>query len=292
MIISQIIGGLGNQMFQYAVGRAIATRLNKPLRLDVSPFANYQLHNGFELSRIFAGQMDLAPPEDLQRVIGWRAIPLVKRLLSRSELSVMRGKQFVVEPHFQHWADINRVPAPAYLVGYWQSEKYFQEIDPTIRADFVFRQPLSTQNQRVADHIARSNAVSLHVRRGDYVQNSKTFATHGTCSLDYYREAIRYVSERIEQPKFFIFSDDISWVRNNLKIDFPCSYVDHNHGAESYNDMRLMSLCQHNIIANSSFSWWAAWLNANHNKIVVAPKKWFSNNNDVSDLYPQNWIKL
>jgi hypothetical protein len=148
------------------------------------------------------------------------------------------------------------------------------------------------KNQLIAQEIGQSNAISLHVRRGDYVHNSNTLATHGLCSLDYYQTAINYITERVAQPNFFIFSDDITWVKDNLKVDFKCRFVDHNHGTESYNDMRLMSLCQHHIIANSSFSWWAAWLNPNHKKIVIAPRQWFVNDNNVSDLFPQNWVKL
>jgi hypothetical protein len=110
--------------------------------------------------------------------------------------------------------------------------------------------------------------------------------------LDYYREAIRHIAERVEQPRFFVFSDDIAWVKDNLIIDFPSHYVDHNHGTESYSDMRLMSLCQHHIIANSSFSWWGAWLNPITDKIVIAPRRWFANQTDVRDLIPQDWVTL
>lgn len=292
MIISHIIGGLGNQMFQYAAGRALAKQHNQPLRLDVSGFANYQLHNGFDLARIFVGQTDLATSEDMQRILGWRAIPRIRRLLLRPGFAVLRGNKFVVEPHFRYWAGINRVPPNAYLTGYWQSEKYFISIESIIRADFVFKQPVLEKNQQIADEIAQRNAVSLHVRRGDYVKNTQTFATHGVCSLDYYRDAIRHIAERVEQPRFFVFSDDIAWVKDNMRIDLPCHYVDHNHGAESYSDMRLMSLCQHHIIANSSFSWWGAWLNPSSDKIVVAPKRWFAKQADVRDLFPPGWITL
>jgi hypothetical protein len=147
-------------------------------------------------------------------------------------------------------------------------------------------------NAELKEEIGNTNAVSLHVRRGDYVHNSTNAATYEVCSLDYYRASIRHMAERIQQPKFFIFSDDIAWVKNNLKIDFPHHYVDCNHGEESYNDMRLMSLCQHHIIANSSFSWWGAWLNPNREKIVIAPKNWFAIERDTRDLYSAGWMTL
>ena len=279
-------------MFQYAAGRALSSRLGQQLRLDVSGFVNYRLHNGFELPHLFNGTMDVATPEDMQRVLGWQAMPSIRKLLLRPELAVLRSNKFVVEPHFHYCSELDRLSGDCYLMGYWQSEKYFKSIESIIRADFVFRQPMSERNQQIADEITQSNAVSLHVRRGDYVQNTNTFATHGACSLDYYRAAILRIAERVEQPKFFIFSDDITWVKGNMKIDFPCQYVDHNCGGESYNDMRLMSLCKHNIIANSSFSWWGAWLNPRADKIVIAPKCWFANQTNVQDLFPPGWLTL
>ena len=135
-------------------------------------------------------------------------------------------------------------------------------------------------------------AVSLHVRRGDYVSDPKTKAILGVCSLDYYRAAIAHIAERIESPAFFVFSDDIAWAKANLEIPFPCEYVDHNQGQQSYNDMHLMSLCKHHIIANSSFSWWGAWLNPRKDKIVIAPENWFANNEDAKDLIPPESVKL
>lgn len=140
---------------------------------------------------------------------------------------------------------------------------------------------------------AGGTAVSLHVRRGDYVSDARTHAAHGLCSIDYYRAAVRYIIDRVEAPEFFVFSDDIAWARGNLDISHPCHYLDHNRGAESYNDMRLMSLCHHHIIANSSFSWWGAWLNPRDDKIVVAPARWFaSGNRRLDDLFPPGWVTL
>lgn len=135
--------------------------------------------------------------------------------------------------------------------------------------------------------------MSLHVRRGDYVSDARTHATLGVCSLDYYRAAVRYIADHVEAPEFFVFSDDIAWAQANLELGHPCHYVDHNRGAESYNDMRLMSLCRHHIIANSSFSWWGAWLNPRADKVVVAPARWFAGGNRVvDDLFPPGWVRL
>jgi hypothetical protein len=292
MVVSHIIGGIGNQMFQYAAGRALSLTNNQQLLLDLSDFSDYRLHNGFELSRVFNVIAERAETSTIHQLLGWRANRLVKKVLRRPQLVWLRGKNLVVEPHFNYWPDLFNLTDDCYLSGYWQSERYFQFYTATIRADFTFKSPLVSDNAALAKQITQVNAVSLHVRRGDYVSNPKTTATHGVCSLDYYRAAIHLIVERVQQPYFYIFSDDIIWAKDNLKIDFPHQYVDYNHGLESYNDMHLMSLCQHHIIANSSFSWWGAWLNPNMEKIVVAPKKWFTNENNVKDLFPQDWVTL
>lgn len=141
--------------------------------------------------------------------------------------------------------------------------------------------------------MAQENAVSVHMRRGDFVSNPKSNAVHGVCPPEYYRAAIRTMAGQVEKPCFYIFSDDIAWAKDQLKLDFPCQSVEHNTGAESYNDMRLMSRCRHHIIANSSFSWWGAWLSDYPSKIVIAPRQWFLNApHDVSDLIPHGWIRM
>jgi len=279
-------------MFQYAAGRALSLVRGQPLQLDISGFANYGLHHGFELQRVFDCPVKIASEADVRGILGWQFASGIRRIMAHRRMAVFRRDGFIVEPHFYYWPEINTVPQDCYLVGYWQSEKYFLNVATKIRTDFTFHTPMSDRNTEIARQIARVNAVSLHVRRGDYVSNPKTNATHGLCSLDYYWAAIQHMAERIEYPHFFIFSDDMAWVKDQLKMDFPCEYVEHNQGDESYNDMRLMSLCQHHIIANSSFSWWGAWLNPNPDKFVVAPKKWFTNGNNVEDLFPQGWVTL
>lgn len=292
MIVSRVIGGLGNQMFQYAAGRSISLVLNAELRLDISGFDSYRLHQGFELARVFECAPGIANQKDIRGILGWRASSTVRKWLMQPCGTVFRGYHFVVEPHFHYWPEIKKVPRDCYLTGYWQSEKYFLDVASVIRADFTFKSSLVNRNAALAEQIGQVNAVSLHVRRGDYAKNPKTNATHGLCSLEYYRAAIRYIFEKVKQPYFFIFSDDMDWVKEHLKIDAPCQYVDNNHGAESYNDMHLMSLCRNHIIANSSFSWWGAWLNQNQDKIVVAPKKWFASDKNINDLFPAGWAAL
>lgn len=293
MIISKIIGGLGNQMFQYATGRALSLAYGEKLSLDISSFASYKLHNAFELQRVFNCPVEIATEEDMRNILGWQCLPLVKRIMERSGRVFFRCDGFVVEPHFHYWQGIRKVPKNSYLSGNWQSEKYFSNIASVIHDDFTFKADLSDKNAKLVDKITQTNAVSLHIRRGDYVDNPKANAIHGLCTLNYYKMAIQYIAERVAQPAFFVFSDDINWAKSNIRMEFPCSFVDHNQGNESYNDMRLMSLCQHNILANSSFSWWGAWLNSNPKKIVIAPEQWFNDKIiNTMDLLPTNWIRL
>ncbi len=291
MIIVHLSGGLGNQMFQYAFGRANTKCLGALLALELSD-KTLQIHNGFELGRIFNIHAKMATQADLQAVLGVQRYSIIRNSIKGLGLRNILLSRYVEEPHFHFAPQMLDIADNRYVYGYWQSEKYFREIVTTIRSDFSFKQPLANQNTEIAEKISHINSVSLHVRRNDYAKNPKINATHGLCSLEYYRESIRYVVERVKQPQFFVFSDDIAWVKNNLKIDFPCQFVDHNQGTESYNDMRLMSMCKHHIIANSSFSWWGAWLNPNMQKIVVAPKKWFAHEADTRDLIPEKWVLL
>lgn len=292
LVVSQIIGGLGNQMFQYATGRAISLNSDVPLVLDVSGYANYRLHNGFELFKVFNFAPSIATKKDIYSVLGWRSGKIFRKIMMRPSGIIFRDPKMIVEPYSHYWPEITNVSRCCYLAGYWQSEKYFKNVETTIRADFTFKNTPSQLNAELAEQIRQVDAVSLHVRRGDYAKDLKANATHGLCSLDYYQSAVRWISDQIKQPHFFVFSDDIDWVTNNLRIDFPCHYVDHNQGVESYNDMNLMSMCRHNIIANSSFSWWGAWLNKSPEKIVIAPKKWFADGREVKDLFPHGWVTI
>lgn len=292
MIVTHIIGGLGNQMFQYAMGRALSLQNRRALKLDISDFENYKLHQGFELQRLFNAPISIATPSEIRDVLGWQASRFAKPWVMRPTLSGLRRNSFVVEPHFNYWPQISTVPSECYLHGYWQTEKYFERSTFEIREDFTFKFPLKGRNSELAEHMTRGNSVSLHVRRGDYVRNSRTNATHGVCSIEYYQSAIEYILERVKHPILYVFSDDIEWVKQNLRTHLPTEYIDHNQGAASHFDMRLMSLCRHHVIANSSFSWWGAWLNPDPNKIVIAPRKWFAANIDTGDLLPATWTRL
>lgn len=292
VVISHLLGGIGNQMFQYAAGRSLSLAQDQKHFLDLRDFSNYRLHQGFELTRVFNLSVDEADASVIGRVLGWRGNSLVRKILRRSFFSWIRGRKFIVEPHFNYWPELFKLNGDLYLHGYWQSERYFQSFEKNIRKDFTFREPLIGLNKDLALSMQGQPAISLHVRRGDYVSDAKNSNVMNICSVDYYSKAIAHIAEQVEEPVFYVFSDDIAWAREHIPMQFPCTYIDHNHGAESYRDMQLMSLCKHHIIANSSFSWWAAWLNPDKEKIVLAPKSWFVNGNETKDLFPAGWITL
>lgn len=284
MLITQLTGGLGNQMFQYAATKAQAFRLDTDLYLDKTHFLTTPLGKKnlrqYELSHFCLDEKFKKP-----------ALHWIKKYFKVKQVyfgfETFKEKHVEVDPLFFDVKD------NTYIEGVFQSEQYFKDFEAQIRADFSFKaQPIS-KNLELLEKIKTVNAVSLHVRRGDYVNNPETLKGHGVCGLDYYNKAIEIIAERVENPYFFLLSDDIEWVTENLKLAYPFEVINHNKGEKSYEDMRLMSNCKHHIIANSSFSWWGAWLNGNTDKIVVAPEQWFKNPNwNSKDIIPKSWVKI
>lgn len=263
MIIVRLIGGLGNQCFQYAIGRRLAGLRNTELKLDLSEFETYKLH-AYSLGNLNITEKFATPEE----------VAAAKR---------------VKEKHFHFDPGVFDLPDGTYLHGYWQSEKYFTAISDIIRGDLTVKPPLAGKNKEIADAAAACNSVSLHIRRADYVTES----IFQPCSLDYYKAAVEHIAGAAPNPHFFAFTDDKAWVRENFKLDYPLTFVEHNGPDKNYEDLRLMSSCKHNIIANSTFSWWAAWLNKNPGKIIFAPKKWFTDkaHSDPKDIVPASWLR-
>lgn len=294
MIISKIIGGLGNQMFQYAAGKSLASANNCQLKLDISSFDTYALHNGYELG-LFNIEAEIASAKEIAKLVN-RRTAVFKKLFQSLKLSKhthLTDRNCVFDPGF---FDIR---PPTYLEGYWQSYKYIEPFSTQILEAFTFKPPLLGQNLDLATQIKSCNSVSIHIRRGDYLSNPSFSRIHGFVGLNYYRLAMTKILEKTSAPVFFVFSDDVSWAIENLQLSRTVNCVSHNTGAQSYEDMRLMSLCNHNIIANSSFSWWAAWLNMHTNKIVICPTNWLADPLAVSnyqrfveDLIPPAWLML
>jgi hypothetical protein len=295
LVVVRLIGGLGNQMFQYAAGRALALRRGATLKLDLGGFAQAGIttRRSFELD-VFPLQADLATGRDLA-ALGLRPgpEPRWRRYLSRVfRINWPPKSRIYREPHFRFDPNVAQLALPVYLDGYWQSEKYFADIAETLRREFTPRAPLDPDNAALAARIDQVNAVSLHVRRGDYVSDADTNRYHGTCSLDYFRQAVDHIRARVPDAHLFVFSDDREWTRNNLTFPLPTTFVDVNPPDRGYRDMQLMARCRHHVLANSSFSWWGAWLDPSPDKIVVAPRRWFSAPVDTRDLVPESWIRL
>lgn len=291
MIIVKLIGGLGNQLFQYALGRNLANINNTELKLDISGFSDYKLHayslNHFNIVEKFATEEEVRGFKKYQRRPG-KVWFLYNRLIA-DERKYVKEKQFQFDPQ------ILKIGKDAYFDGFWQTEKYFKDIENILRKEVTVKTPLQGKDAETAKEIEATSSVMMHIRRGDYVTNKGTNEYHGTCEPDHYRKALAIIAEKVSNPHIFVFSDDHDWVKNNIIFEYPTTYVDHNKADKNYEDLRLMSLCKHHIIANSSFSWWGAWLSQNPNKVVVGPMKWFNNpkkKSDTTDVLPNNWISI
>ena len=280
MKVVKVIGGLGNQMFQYAF--YLQQKLypeNIPTLLDIKAFQKYKLHNGYEIENIFKNaDNNYATDKDLKKLFG---IYYYFGKLSNKSSKYIKQKNFGYDNKYLEMTS-------GYFNGYWQSEKFFKNIENDLRSHFGFSD-IDNKNRELYQQIKDKNTISIHVRRGDYINHP---VHGGICDLDYYNKAINYCLNNINECHFVMFSNDIEWCKANLNID-NVSYVDWNNNNSSYRDMQLMSLCKNNIIANSSFSWWGAWLNENPNKTVIAPNKWFNDDSiNQKDICPSKWLRI
>jgi len=286
MIITKLIGGLGNQMFQYALGRSLAAKNNTTCVMDLSGYKN---QNPKDTPRDYAlGIFNVQ--ENFLDENKAKKYQLNKYQKKLKKIFKNHGKH-VLEVGLEFKSKILQSKDNTYLAGYWQSEKYFMDISDTIRNDFTLKNPLPTSVQEMDNLISTSNSTSIHIRRGDYISNKNAQQHHGSCTPEYYNKAIDIINDKVSDPHFFVFSDDIEWCKENIKAD-KISYVSDGKMTD-YEEMYLMSKCKHNIVANSSFSWWGAWLNKNTEKIVIAPKKWLNNpKENTQDICPETWLKI
>lgn len=279
----RLLGGLGNQMFQYAAGLGVAERHGSKLNLDPS-YITFEAHRSYALDVLKVR----ATVSNRRRVPRWvfdrPALDeaIIKR---RFRASVERERAHPYNP------EIESAPANAYLIGYWQSEKYLDPVIDQLRRDFQPRE-IGPKAALMADRIRQTDrSVAVHVRRGDYIDVEQTRTLHGVCPPDYYSRAARLIAERAGDSMHFVFSDDPDWARKNLKLPGKTVIASESH--EAHEDLYLISQCTHAIIANSSFSWWGAWLGETGKSIVVAPENWFAEMPlDYSDIVPQRWIRL
>jgi hypothetical protein len=288
MVIVRLTGGLGNQMFQYAAGRALADRLGAELLLDTRAFGHALAFQAYTRRAYalapFTLRARLATPADLKNWPVW-VVEIGMRLR-------------LVRPLFRRWhfesaitydASLRTLEEPVCLVGYWQSERYFVDIADRIRADFTLGQPMSDDNSTLLELARSDRSVGLHVRRGDFASLSDAAQVHGMCSVDYYRRAISLVRDRCPECHFLVFSDDAQWARAELPLGPSAVFVTGNEQRPEQ-DLALMSACKHHIIANSSFSWWAGWLGYSPEQIVIAPSPWYASPKlDARDLAVARW---
>jgi len=299
MIIVKLKGGLGNQMFQYAFGRNLAIYKNTEMKLDaISGFQNDAYERKYSLScfNIFE---NFASREEIAK---FKKNGIRKYIYKVSSKLAPYYKRPIVEEQekfkFRYDKNMLLIPDNAYLDGYWQNESYFNNIKDVIKREFTFKFPMDHHSQAIAEKIINSNSVSIHFRRlhgvstdkGTIIHESVNF--HGACPLDYYQATIKNLLKQVNEPLFFIFSDDYNWAQENFKIDYPTTFIDHNGISGDYEDLRLMSLCKHHIIANSSFSWWGAWLCENPEKKVFAPKYWDTTKTYIKDITPASWGRI
>lgn len=280
-------------MFQYACGRALSLRTGATLCFDLSGYRSYRLHS-FGLSE-FCGAIVEAP---WHLRTGTRLWSVLRRLgLAPEDHFRARGITWIHEAGDLRFEPQRlAVGGNLYLDGYWQSERYFRDYEQTIRADFSLTARLAErlEERRVALGISSGLTVSLHVRRGDYVQDPVANAVHGVLGAEYYGKAIGYLAHSLSQRAFrvLVFSDDIAWARSHLAFPNETVFVEPDTRYPQV-DIHLMASCDHHVIANSSFSWWGAWLNAAPDKTVIAPAKWFNTSQYYSgDICPSSWVRL
>ena len=278
MRLIKMIGGLGNQMFIYAFYLQMRKRFSDT-RIDLSDMRHYHAHNGYELDRVFGiSDREFCIAKPLKKVLEFLFFKVILERKQNLETMEAFTKSYAY-PFL-------------YFKGFYQSERFFKDVEDEVRQAFAFDlNKANAESQTLAQQIQENpHAVSLHVRRGDYME-PKFYKRYGTvCSQAYFQRAVEMMLAQVPQAHFYIFSDDVEWVQQNLRLP-RATVVSCNRGADSWQDMMLMSLCRHNIICNSTFSWWGAWLNANPEKRVIAPSRWLADV-DMPYIIPETWIKV
>lgn len=280
MIIIKFQGGLGNQMFQYAFYKSLEER-GFLVNADLEAYKKNVYHTGYELERIFS--LNVKETSCINKICH-------SNKLIRFFSKILKGQKYFTENRekalkYHGWAEIEGLleHKNIYMEGFWQTHRYFEEIRDKIIQDFKFDIfSLEENNLKITAKMKTENSISIHVRRGDFLSNKELSKC---CSLEYYTKAIEYLRCKVDKAIFYVFSDDINWCKENFR-DGEYIYIN-NAGLNSYIDMLLMSKCKHNIIANSTFSWWSAYLNSNDQKIIIAPKE-FGYRIDI----PENWLKF
>ena len=299
LIIMRLQEGLGNQLFQYALGKQLSIIHKRPLKLDISHFTQTDPdpRQGIRIYCLkhFNIQAHIAKPEDTapfqkcfkNNLYGkvWRRTGRLVKYYKRSCIIEPPEKSWVFDPNLL----TGSLKANVYLVGYWQTEKYFTSIENIIRNDFILKDVSDEVNRKMLAEIDSDSlsSVCIHVRHGDNA--TPKASQHGVLPLSYYYKAMEDLIKTVKSPHFYVFSDDTEWAKESLRLDFPSTFVSHNGDEKNYEDLRLMSYCKHHITGNSTFSWWGAWLGKKPGQLVYAPKRYFLHIDPPLDLYPASW---
>ena len=293
-------GGIGNLLFKYAAGLGLAARLNVPLKLDKSyyheqHYAGDKLNDFFDIpyfANILENIFNISANESTESELAYFRHSLSRKVLERLKpyykRRIFREQQFSFDPNFF------KANPHVLIKGYWQSEKYFSHITSLVKKELTFKKSIQEKNKPLVSQLNQSVSVSLHLRLGDYLSHPVSKEIHGALPIEYYQRSVKHLQATVnERIHVYVFSDDIEWAKNNLNINADTTFIDKSFDLTDADEMYLMTQCKHNIIANSSFSWWAAWLNDNPEKIVIAPQKWFNNYaKDTQDLIPERWLKI
>lgn len=288
MIVVRLMGGLGNQLFQYAAGRHLAHLNNTDLYVDTT-FLDSSVSNTtprkYELDAFKV--VNKIADEKLLHDFHGSDFSTRERMLTRI-ISLGKNRKYKFDAYgFDE--QVLELKGNYYLRGYFQSEKYFKNITDIIRQEITIKDEFVPKDDELINQIRNNHSVSVHIRRGDYIRNLSSMDAHGLCSKDYYTKSIEFIRRELgDDLHFFLFTDDAAWVQKEMRWDINSTLIENKTTVE---DFYLMSLCKNNIIANSTFSWWAAWLNINPSKKVIVPKHW-SNNllSESIEIVPKNWI--
>jgi hypothetical protein len=296
MIVVKLISGLGNQLFQYTIGRQLSIKHNVPLKLDTSFFSGQSLRS-YKLDN-YNIKAQIASSEDVDKLLYWeKRSGFISKVYKKAERIIPKNKR----PYFKEmewWVydpALLTVSSNVYLDGYWQNHKYFENINRKIFDELTLIEEDAAVSAIEKNIVGNHSSVSIHIRRGDYITNTEAFNLMGVLPLSYYLKAIDLINSKLNNPSYYIFSDDLNWAKDNLKINRSVTYIDLEAGSKyDYVELDLMSKCYHNIIANSTFSWWGAFLNRNPEKIVVSPTNWVIRpeiNARIQLQFP-SWIKM
>lgn len=291
MVIIRIKGGLGNQLFQYAAGYAMAQRLNQPLALDISFFSKQSLR-GYKLTHLNIENQDVYQYQGIRLIslINNRCINKLLRSFNIQKIPIGMNKIYLLEtkPNIvKMFFTVNS--EDIYLDGYWQSEEYFKQFRNSFLHQFKPVYEMNYQTKKIMTQIQNTNSVAVHVRRGDMLKLKNDFNPgHYVLDNKYYDEAMTYVEQRVDNPVYYWFSDDINWVKEQYGKNENFQYVSLQTSNADIDELMLMRSCKHIIAANSTFSWWAAWLNENKNAIKIIPKQRYGN----IKMIPEDWVRI